>query len=57
MNDEAISFTTLRRFEAELESKDKQIEYLMEAMHRTKLHLEFVMDVVKHTEKLNKETK
>jgi len=32
MNDEAISFTTLRRFQTELAIKDRQIEYLLETL-------------------------
>lgn len=46
MNDEAISFTTLRRFEAELAIKDRQIDFLVETLQQVMAQMQAAVDAI-----------
>ena len=46
MNDEAISFTTLRRFEAELAIKNRQIDFLVETLQQVMAQMQAAVDAI-----------
>ena len=50
INDDAISLSTLRKFQTEIAIRDRQIAFLMEALQNTINHAQAVLAAVTETQ-------
>ena len=50
INDDAISFGTIRKFQVEIALRDRQIAFLMEALQNTIDHAQAVLAAVTETQ-------
>ena len=53
INDEAISFKTLRKFQVEIALRDRQIAFLMEALQNTIDHAQAVLQALQESNALD----
>jgi hypothetical protein len=49
ITDDAISLTTLRKFQTEIAIRDRQIAFLMEALQNTASHAQMVLAAIVET--------